>query len=59
MSHSGVLGNPADLIKYWGLDPSAMGQFEENIRWIAATWQALHPLSLCQTRDCCQSSDVL
>ena len=48
LSECEIPGDPTNLIKYWGLDPSTMGEFEENIGWIAASRQTFHPLSFCQ-----------
>ena len=48
LSECEIPGDQTNLIKYWGLDPSTMGEFEENIGWIAASRQTFHPLSFCQ-----------
>ena len=38
------MSNPShpDLIKYWGLDPSTMGELEEDVSGVTATWQTGH-----------------
>ena len=31
-----------DLLKYWGLDTATMGELEEDVSGVTATWQTGH-----------------